>query len=54
MSISDRECPDCGEPVDEDGDTTQGEDDTGCPYPGWWAHPDDCDTCGHIDCDRSC
>lgn len=52
MSISDRECPSCDGPVDEDGDTTQA--DPECPAAGYWTHPGDCDTCGHIDCDGSC
>jgi len=38
------ECPDCGEPVDEDGDAV-----TGCNY-----SPEDCSTCGSRPCDGSC
>lgn len=37
-------CPDCGSPVDKDGDAV-----TGCHY-----SPCDCETCGHCGCDQSC
>jgi hypothetical protein len=37
-------CPDCGMPVDEYGDATQG-----CTY-----SPEECATCGWCPCDRSC
>ena len=39
------ECPDCGAPVDKDGDTT----DDRCGY-----SPIDCHTCGAQYCDESC
>lgn len=38
------ECPDCGEPVDEDGDALEG-----CNY-----SPVQCKTCGAAPCDQSC
>lgn len=38
------ECPDCGEPVDKDGDAVEG-----C----YWS-PVDCETCGSRTCDGSC
>lgn len=38
------ECPDCGEPVNEDGEAV-----TGCAY-----SPVVCDTCGSAPCDLSC
>jgi len=38
------ECPECGEPVDEDGDAV-----SGCSY-----SPITCDTCGARPCDGSC
>ena len=38
------ECPDCGAPVDEDGNAL-----FGCGY-----SPEDCDTCGTCWCDGSC
>ena len=37
-------CPDCGTPVDEDGDALEG-----CTY-----SPVDCKTCGWQPCDLSC
>ena len=39
-----KECPDCGEDVDEDGDALEG-----CNY-----SPVDCVTCGAAYCDQSC
>ena len=38
------DCPDCGGPVDIDGDTKQA-----CAY-----SPVDCETCGSAPCDDSC
>lgn len=38
------ECPECGEPVDSDGDAV-----VGCTY-----SPKACDTCGSCPCDLSC
>lgn len=38
------ECPDCGEPVDQDGDAL-----SGCNY-----SPTDCQTCGARPCNQSC
>lgn len=38
------ECPDCGAPVDEEGDAV-----TGCNY-----SPLECKTCGSRPCDLSC
>lgn len=38
------ECPDCGEPVDKDGDTKEA-----CVY-----SPILCKTCGWCPCDQSC
>lgn len=43
-------CPDCDGPVDAEGDSTLKDN---CIMPGW-THPDDCDTCGAVYCDRSC
>jgi len=38
------ECPDCGEPVDKDGDAVKS-----CSY-----SPLECETCGWRPCDQSC
>lgn len=50
---SDDLCPDCDNPVNEYGDTTQTDDEIRCCNPGA-SHPGDCDTCLYVECDRSC
>lgn len=52
-SSDELECPDCYEPVDEDGDTLQ-DPEQACCMAGAWSHQGDCNTCGYIACDGSC
>lgn len=45
-------CPECGGPVNKDGDTTHPAHCKGCVR--YSSNEPDCNTCGFMSCDNSC